>query len=277
MKKWFMLLTTILTVIILSHCASVQQLVQPPSVKLESMGLRDLSFQDLTLEFVLLVNNPNRFSIPIKELDYAIWIENETLFEGTQNPSKNMSAQNVTRLPLPLRVEFDRIKSIYGTYNERDSVNYRVAGHLIPGGLFNFKVPFETRGSLPTVQLPKISLKTLQIEQISFGGVDLNLILAIDNPNGFGFSVGSFSYDLSIAGESLVDGETRSLGDIKKHSSGEWRLPLSLSFKGVGTSLRSLVQSSRAEVDLAGKAEIETQYGPLLLPFDVQDTISVIK
>ncbi len=277
MKKWFALVTTTVMVIILSHCASVQQLVQPPSVKLESMGLRDLSFQDLTLEFVLLVNNPNSFSIPIKELDYSIWIENETLFTGTENPSKNISAQNVTRLPLPLKIEFDRIKSIYKSYDKSDSVNYRVAGHLIPGGLFNFKVPFETHGSLPTVQLPRISLKTLQIEQISFGGVDLNLILAIDNPNAFGFSVGSFSYDLSLAGESLVDGETQSLGDIKKHTSGELRLPLSLSFKGMGTSLRSLVRSSQTKVDLAGKAEIETQYGPLLLPFDVHDTISVIK
>ena len=53
----------LLTAVLLLSCESIQQFVQPPDVKVENVNIADVSFEDITLDFALLINNPNPFGV----------------------------------------------------------------------------------------------------------------------------------------------------------------------------------------------------------------------
>jgi LEA14-like dessication related protein len=277
MRKVGLFLISLYTVFLC--CAGLENIIKPPNVKVENVSLKDVSFQDMTLDFNLLVVNPNAFGASFNGFDYELFIEDNQFLAGDNQQGFQVAANGSSDLKIPLSLKFSEIQDMIRAVADKDSLSYRLSGHLRPAGILTgFEFPFRTSGRLPNVRLPKISLSKLQISKLDFSGVQLELAIGVDNPNGFGFDVGQFSYQIDLAGQKLASGQTEQLGSIQNNGRGELILPISIGFAQAAGSLRSvLVQENRATVNLQGSAGIKTPFGQMKLPFNVSDPVNILR
>ena len=105
----------------------------------------------------------------------------------------------------------------------------------------------------------------------------MDLFLNIKNPNTFDLAIDSLDYVIKLDGQEVVSAAANKFANIKAKSGGQVRLPLSLSFFGVASSLASALTGQRIECNIVGHAGVNTPLGLLDLPIDVSNKIEILK
>ena len=264
--------------ILLLGCAAVKELVQPPSVKIDSVKVTGASFQDISLNFDLLVNNPNPFGIQLSGFGYAFSLEGKNFLTGNETRDIRIAGTGNSHVGIPITLDFNKIYKLAKETKSLDSLSYNLKGHFKPGGILaGFQVPFSKTGSLPNIRIPKISFKGLNISKLGFTGIDMVLGIGIENKNIFGFDIGKLDYKIALAGTQVAKGISQNLASIPKKGSGEIKLPISLSFSGLASSLRSALMGKNVDCAIQGTADLNTPFGVFAMPIHSQQKISILK
>ena len=278
MTRRFSLLTALILSIALLSCATLQQMVQPPDVKVENIDIADFSFEDITLDFGLLVNNPNPFGINLQGYEYTFAIEGKEFLSANESRSFDVGAAGASTVHIPVTVNFDKLLELMKQTKNLDSLSFDLIGKIQPGGLLAaFNIPFERSGSLPNVRIPEISFSGLKIKKMGFTGVDLELGLNLKNKNVFGFDIGALNYDIALAGSQVAKGVTENLASIPAKGTGEIKLPINVNFASALGSLSSALKGGKILADISGDADLKTPFGPITLPFKITQEIPVIR
>ena len=279
-RKWFspLLCGMISVFTVWMACASLNKLVSPPSVKVDAVKIASLSFDDITLNFDLNIANPNPFGVQLNGYDYSIAIAGQNFLTGQESRVINIAGSGASLVAIPLTINFQKLYSLIQSTQALDSLSYQLQGHLQPGGLLaGFNIPFSTKGSFPNVRIPKVAFKGLKMGKMSLTGVDLELALGLDNNNIFGFDVGKLDYQIDLAGTQVAKGITQNLASIPAKSSGEIRLPISLNFMGLTSSLRNVLTGQSVEVGIVGETGLRTPFGELSLPLNTRQTLQILR
>jgi len=264
--------------LLLAGCTGMEKLLQAPSVDVAGVALRDLSFDSVTIDFDLLVKNPNSFGASLSQLDYRFSLENQQLFSGVQTQDLVIAAENQSHVHVPLNVKFKELYSLIQSIQNLDTLKYHFEGHIIPGGLLSsMTIPFSKTGSLPNLRLPQVSLKNLQIIKWSLTGIDLDLALFVKNPNAFGFEIGKLNYDIRLKDNPVANGFTQNLGSIPAKGTGQILLPIKINLIGAAASLASVLSGGQTDCSITGQTSLRSPFGELELPFEAKQTISIIK
>ncbi|MCI0513323.1 LEA type 2 family protein [candidate division KSB1 bacterium] len=250
-------------------CATLSQLVQQPTVKLNTVRLSNFSFQDITLNFELAVSNPNPFGVKLAGYDFQFAINEKNFLNGDQPQDVQIIANQTSLLTVPLTLKFKELYQMFQAIKDQDEVGYGFKGHVhVRGPLDILKIPFSTTGKLPAVKLPNISLAGVKVQSLSLTGVKLDLDLKIDNPNIFGLSLNNLNYNIALAGKSLINGVSNQLTNITEKGSTSLHFPINLDFLAIGNLLTTALQKGEIDYVLTGGAGLKTQFGETQLPID---------
>jgi LEA14-like dessication related protein len=280
---YFRIFRIILTIIATSllSCSSLQQLVVAPAVKIENVKIAGFSFEDVRLDFTLLVQNPNAFGVGLEGYNYSFAVQGKEFLSANETQRIEISAAGVSTLQIPLTLNFKKLYQVMAETKSLDSLSYQLTGAFQPTGLLSaFTIPFSHRGSLPNVRIPDISFSGLTVDRMGFTGVDLHLGIKLVNKNIFGFDIGKFNYDIALAGNAVAKGSTTQLASVPAKGKTEIALPISINFAGAMvslTSLRALLNGENVSCSILGDAQLKTPFGPLNLPFNTTQVIPVIK
>lgn len=259
-------------------CATLQQMVQAPDVKVEDINIVDFSFEDITLDFGLLVNNPNPIGINLQGYEYTFAIQGKEFLSANKSSTLDVGAATASKVHIPVTVNFSDIIKLARQTKELDSLSFRIAGKLHPGGMLSaFDIPFERSGKLPNVRIPEINFSGLKVKKMGFTGVDLELELAVLNKNVFGFDIDTLNYNVALAGAEVAAGATQKLAAIPAKGTGTITLPISVNFASALGSLSSALRGGRILADIKGDADLHTPFGPVTLPFATTQEIPIIK
>lgn len=265
-------------VLLLFSCAGMEKIIQPPSIRIDTVKLASVDFEKLGLDIVFQVNNPNPFGLSLSGFDYAFIIENKQLLAGRDTRGLALAGQKVSEMHFPLTIKFADVYQLISEKKDLDTLAYSFSGTVIPAGLLAaFKIPFSKSGHLPNVRLPQLSLKNVKMQKLSLSGVDLKLLVGLKNPNIFGFNVGKLDYKLDLAGKPFASGITGKLLDVPAKGDGVIELPISISSAGVLGSLYSALSGQSIAASLQGTAELTTQHGTVPLPFNTQSTLRILR
>ncbi|RPH89987.1 MAG: hypothetical protein EHM72_19690 [Calditrichaeota bacterium] len=271
----------LLLLVLFLGCATLQQLVMPPDVKIENVNIAGFSFQDITLDFTLLVNNPNAFGVSLAGYNYSFAVEGKEFLSADEKKQIDITAAGNSTLHIPITLNFQQLYQLMKQTENLDTLNYQLAGAFQPAGLLSgFTVPFNRKGSLPNVRIPDISFSGLTVNKIGFTGVDLNIGIKVNNKNAFGFNIGKLNYNIALAGNAVAKGTSQKLAAVPAKGSGDISLPISINFAGaLGSlsSLRTLLEGEKVSCTLIGDTELETPFGGLVLPFNTTQNIPIIK
>lgn len=274
--KYFILFMVIFSLIL--ACTSLEQLIVPPTVKVEHVDISNFSFDDVTFDFGLAINNSNPFGVSIEGYDYQFAVQGKEFLSANENRQFTINAASSNMITLPITVNFKSLFDLMNKVKDMDSLSYDLSGHLKPGGLLaGFNIPFHTKGNFPNVRIPELAFKGLKIKKLDLRGVNLELGMSIANSNCFAFDIGSLIYNISLAGKPVAQGKADQLASIPAKGKGDIALPIALDFSGAASSLLPVLRGNVVECQINGSSALNTPFGVVTLPIEMTRNIDILR
>jgi len=125
---------------------------------------------------------------------------------------------------------------------------------------------------------PSAKLENVKVQALTFSSIDLLFEIKIDNPNPVAIKLLSFDYDLKIEDNSFVKGNQNNGFSIDPNASSVVKIPISLGFKELFSTIKTLTTSDSAGYKLAGNLEFDLPIlGALKMPYSTTGKLPVFR
>ncbi len=262
-------------------CETVKSLVsvERPEVRVEGAELTALSFDGAEVTVVLAIDNPNPIGISMSGFSYELLIEGNRFLDGDMAKAIQIDAMDSSSLEVPVAFGFrdlaDTVQSLGAAEEAAYEVNLTLRFDLPVLG--QISVPVHVDGTFPVVRVPTVRLKAVHLDSLSLSGADLRLELAVHNPNVFGLSINSLSYEFSVEGDPWVNGTAPRRQSIAPKQESVFSLPFTLRFLSLGRTVRTILMGQNSlqyELDLVSVIGTDLALIPSVdLPFSVSGTV----
>ncbi|MDA0680022.1 MAG: LEA type 2 family protein [Proteobacteria bacterium] len=130
-------------------CAGTGTLVNSPTVNLTSVELTGVSLRHQTFELGFDVDNPNPFPLPIKVVQYRVFLDDERFAGGETTGSFTVPAHGRDDFVISVDLDFLNTATQFVSLFSRGvpgNVNYELLGSLTVDIPFTKPIPFSSSG-----------------------------------------------------------------------------------------------------------------------------------
>ncbi len=237
--------------LIFSGCSMIGSLIgrmkiEEPEVSFIGAELSKLSFDAVDFLFDLKVKNPNNVGIKLAGFDYDFLINESSFIKGTQEKGLEIAAAGEEIIRFPLSLRFSDLYQTFQILRNQGISSYRINVGLS----FNLpilgtkRIPISKSGEFPLVKLPKLSLDSVILENISLTGANLKIALKLDNPNIFAIIFSNIKYHFNINGQSLISGNMEQKMQVNENGESIIQLPVSINFLQAGMAIHQILNSN---------------------------------
>jgi LEA14-like dessication related protein len=139
----------------LSGCAALGPDLEVPRLSLVSVAMTSADIFNQSFLVKVNVDNPNDRELPIKGIDYKLFLEGDSFAEGESSKAFTVPAKGDIDFDMTVRTNFvSGAGRLLSRLNGRDQVNYVVEGKLRTDISMLKKIPFQETGT--------VSLKVLR-------------------------------------------------------------------------------------------------------------------
>jgi LEA14-like dessication related protein len=275
MPRILLLPIALLQLLILTSCATLEQVSQAlegqkPSAKVEGLRLTGLDMNGVDLTFDVGVDNPNPVGISLAALDYDLKLFGSSFLQGAQPMGMKVAASGKSQVQVPVRLGFQQLLNSYRQLKGAEQVGYELdlgMGFEVPV-LGKVRVPASYQGQLPIPEMPSVSLKSVDVDQLTLSGAKLLLELQVDNPNSFSLLLDKLDYNLKLNGYDVGGGVVNQAARVQQDGRGVISLPLSLDFAQAGMGLYKALLGKGVSYDLSGLMQASSS-NPILSGFTI--------
>ncbi|MBL7556900.1 MAG: LEA type 2 family protein [Bdellovibrionaceae bacterium] len=158
---------------------------------------------------------------------------------------------------------------------------YLIRAHLLREFLILFLIGTsitlsgcETWGVLQSlIEPPKVDVKSVDIGNVGMQGIDLEVNLAVKNPNSTALNIDKFKYDLSIGDSSLFSGVYDKKVELKSKDTTLVMIPVRLDYASAKAAVENYLFKSIRDYKLKGSLSS----GSFTVPFDDSGKIEIKK
>ena len=130
-------------------CAALRPDLKAPRLALIAVAMTSGDVFNQQFLIRMSVENPNDRELPIKGLDYKIFLEGDGFAEGKLNKPFVVPANGETDFDMTVKTNFvSGVGRLLSRLNGRTQVNYSVEGDLLTDIRFLKKIPFNETGSV---------------------------------------------------------------------------------------------------------------------------------
>ena len=238
---------------IVSSCATLKEGLKEPEVSVTDMQVKAVSLSDMQLDFTLGVDNPNPLGIKLSGLKYKLDIDDKSLLSGDSKQKLKVKANSRSSVTLPLSINYKDLAGGIGALINKDSVQYALSGDLDFG---LFRIPYKKTGILKLPSLPKVSVAWVSIEHMTLSGVDVMVVLNVDNSNSFPVKLDGIRYDLKVADATLLTGRALRPFSVEANATGRMGISINMRYQNLGHMVNTLVESKSVPIVFEGKMAI---------------------
>ncbi|MBT2989482.1 MAG: LEA type 2 family protein [Candidatus Thiodiazotropha sp. (ex Ctena orbiculata)] len=124
-----------------------------PAFSVRSLGVKRLSLEEAELELQLEIDNPNRFSLLLQQLDYHFKLNGIAIANGLIEQPLTIEQDGVGMVAIPLSVNLRRAgMGLYSALLNRSGLNYELNGSLDATTsnalLKRLQIPLDKQGSI---------------------------------------------------------------------------------------------------------------------------------
>lgn len=125
---------------------------------------------------------------------------------------------------------------------------------------------------------PTVTIADVRVLSLGFTGGTAEVVLEVENPNRFDLEVRGFDYRLEIregpeSWTELAQGVSEERVRLQKRSTDQVALTIPFRFQGVGSALRSWLQTGEIGYRMQGTVRARGPTGEVSLPFRSQGTL----
>jgi LEA14-like dessication related protein len=201
----------------LGTCKSAPELsdfIKEPVIKFDSVSFKKISFDGVDLLARLNVENGNPITIPFPEIDWELFVADESFLTGIIQDSddkaglQELAANSTTTVEIPFTVPYKALYSLMSNLLDADEAPYKVsAAAKFPIPVLGDKVfKTEYEGSLPMLKVPSLSFSGIKFSSLSLTKVEFILSWAVENKNAFAISLDKLSYNFGVGNSPWAQG-----------------------------------------------------------------------
>ncbi len=200
----------------------------------------------MELTYDIKVENPNTVAVEMIGYDYNLDINEHPFINGDQSKTMSIEASGESTFEVPMTLNFPDLYRTASELASEDESSYQFLSHLrfdLPI-IGTTEIPVKKSGNIPLLKLPKLSMQTIEVNNLNLSSADLTLKLAFNNPNGFGMNIGQLNYDLIVNGSQWADGTALQGVKIQENGLTQLEIPISLNITQIGTSAYQILTGS---------------------------------
>jgi len=216
-------------------CQTVGSVVQEPAVSLNSVNIAGISFSGVDLIVTVDVENPNRFSIPMPNIDWELFINEASFLQGSLSNDQSIGRLQTVTVALPVSFTFEGLYRSFASLIELREAAYNIAlGISFPLPVIADRVfNLDFAGVLPLPQFPTLSLAQMNISRIDFSGVELTWGINVENPNSFPIPFPNLNWNYDVNGVPLIQSNFAGAGHIAAGAAGVALISVSVAYADV--------------------------------------------
>jgi LEA14-like dessication related protein len=244
---------------------------ESPGLSFQSASLSEISLEGATLNLLFKVDNPNGDALSLAETDYRLLVEDKPIATGKPPKGLLVPGHGSADVVLPASIHFSELASSVDAVLKRKVVAWRAEGHIgveTPVGIV--ALPFATQGNLTLPKIPRVTVGSPTLSDLSLSGATLRLPLVVENENEYPLPLADVTGALRVAGAEVGHFAVRDLGRLDARGKKTITLPVAVRFAEAAAAWRAL-QSGRAEVAVSGVLGS----GSTILPFNFVQEVDV--
>jgi LEA14-like dessication related protein len=144
-------LAVLLGFVLVTSCATLPKDLKPPKFELLKIEMQSSDMFAQRFKVRLNVENPNDIELPIKSLDYKLFLMGDSFGEGLSEEPFVLPAQGEAQFDMLLTTNFvsslGRLVNRVGSRKLQD-IEYEIAGKVVLDKGFVRKLPFDYKGTV---------------------------------------------------------------------------------------------------------------------------------
>ena len=145
------LLAAALSVLVLSlaACSAFGPKLEVPQLTLVRVAMTSADIYNQQFLVRMHVENPNDRELPVRGIDYKLFLEGDSFAEGVSNKPFTVPAKGETEFDMIVRTNFvSGIARLMSRLNGRDQVQYVFEGKVLTDISMARKIPFQESGTV---------------------------------------------------------------------------------------------------------------------------------
>jgi LEA14-like dessication related protein len=270
-----------------------------PSISFGGLQVNEVSFKEVDTEFLFDIHNPNPIGIDIEDFSYSLAFADVDWMDGNNPDGLLLNPSGDSTVSLPSHIVFSELYDMVQASRGLDSLPFGIAGdfglRMDGSTLFLDEastsqssdsevvyLPYDASGEFPALRKPSISFDKIKIKDLSWSQIKLNLVLDVDNEHASNLIFQRFSYDLELAGNSVVSGIADNLEEIV-HGEEEQgsrnrkvRIPITIDSLSAISSLWDVFSGGgRLNAQFKALSDVDTPFGLMELEIDQAGNVDV--
>lgn len=236
-----------------------------PSIEAVRPRITGLDARGVDLTFEIDVRNPYPVALKAPRLSYRLAIEGNPWAEGMQDGGLEFPAGATGTAELSMRLTYAEMIRAAAEVAGSNQANYELDGaFLITAFGQAQEIPLSHHGTIPILQMPRLSVVDYSPPEVSLRGAKLNVAADMLNPNVFALGLGQVGYTLRIGGFSIGRIGAASPSEI---GAGETsRIEMTAEISAVDALRGLLANPSLGSISVTPTGRIQTPWGPIDLP-----------
>lgn len=141
-------------VLVVAGCSAIKPQLETPILSLVSVSMTSADIFNQNFIVRLHVQNPNDRSLPVKGIDYELFLEGDSFAEGATHKPFVVPANGEIEFDLPVRTNFvSSLGRLVSRLQGRKQVRYTIEGKVLTEFGMVRKIPFRQSGSVDLTTL----------------------------------------------------------------------------------------------------------------------------
>jgi len=206
--RLLMVIAAVIMMPVLTTCDTLMGFLPEPVITLRSVEISKISLNGIELLAKINVDNRTALDIPVPDFDWELSINTNSFAKGKMNLGGTMRSRQVNVVDIPVSLSFIEIFETFVSLKGSESASYGIAVDV------KLELPvigqktwnFSREGTLPMLQLPKISMPKMNINTIDFSKIELSFSVDVENKNPFDLPSPQIAYDFLVNNNNYLKG-----------------------------------------------------------------------
>lgn len=250
-----------------------------PKVTFNKVGLRDINWEQVDVNLVFNVENPNPLKVALATFSYDLDLAGTDLTSGTMKDGFTLPAEGKTKLKVPMTFVFTDMANLLSATKGQDKLGLKASGKMgfnTPVGVA--QVPYKASGEMPVLRTPKFSFKNIKVASFEplQNTATIKVNLGVLNKGEGSLDFKDFDYSLKLDGTKVGSGTVSALGAATGgNETTTLSLPIDLKLTQAGTAIVNLIKDKGdTKAALDASMTVATPFGDLPLSVNESGKVS---
>lgn len=248
-----------------------------PTVKFNRLELTDIDFEDLSVDFVFDVHNPNPVDLPLERFDYGLDLAEIEILTGNSPEGVLLREAATSEMVLPVSLSFDGIYELVTAERGTDELPFRFQGGFgWDTDIGPVDVNFDEGGEFPALRVPKVQLGELLVSEVTETQAGFVLDVDVDNDHGSALDFANLDFKVKFAGVEVGVGSQDEFGTVDGATSKKLSVPFAVNYLDAADALIALAGGEKLKVDLKATSDVTTPFGIVPMTINEDGDVDVV-